>query len=351
MRKFNIPKVSKNLEIYLRRKIDFKTKPLGALGELEKIALQIGLIQNTLSPVLKRPGIVVFAGDHGIAEEGVSAYPQEVTFQMVVNFLNGGAAINVFCRQNGIDIKIVDAGVNYDFPENIKGLIDYKISKGTKNFMKEPAMSMEEAQRAIDCGAKIVSELHEEGCNIIGFGEMGIGNTTSASILMNLICQIPLQECVGKGTGLDENGVRSKIEIIKKAIAQHEKPATPLQALATFGGFEIAQISGAMLQAAELGMIILVDGFIASSSFLLAQQIEPDIKEYAIFCHQSGERGHGKMLEYLGVSPLINLNMCLGEGSGAAVMYPVIKAAVSFLNEMASFESAGVSNKEENQLV
>jgi nicotinate-nucleotide--dimethylbenzimidazole phosphoribosyltransferase len=350
MKKFNIHPVSQKLTNELRHKIDFKTKPVGALGELENIALRIGLVQNTLSPTLNKPVIVVFAGDHGITQEGVSAYPQEVTYQMVMNFLNGGAAINVFCKQNKIGLRIVDAGVNYDFPEGTEMLIDGKIGKGTKNFLKEPAMSIKEAQKAIDFGAKIVKELHAEGSNIIGFGEMGIGNTSSASALLSIICGLPVEEAVGKGTGLDENGVHHKATIIKSAIQHHGELETPLKILATFGGFEIAQMVGAMLQAAELGMIIMVDGFIASAAFLVAHEIEPNIFDYAVFCHQSEEPGHKKMLNYLKAQPLLNLNMRLGEGTGAAVVYPVIEAAVSFLNEMASFESAGVSPKEENEL-
>ncbi len=350
MNTFHINPISRNLSSSLQEKINFKTKPLGALGKLEQIAMQIGLVQNSLSPVLTKPVILVFAGDHGITSEGVSAYPQEVTFQMVMNFLSGGAAINVFCKQNGLAIHIVDAGVNHEFPENLTGLVRNKIAPGTKNFMHEPAMSMEQVQEAIQCGAKIVRELHETGSNVIGFGEMGIGNTSSASVLMSVLCKIPLEECVGRGTGLDHDAVSNKIRILKKAIAHHPAPVTPIQTLALFGGFEIAQMCGAMLQAAQLGMIILVDGFIATSAFLVAHEMEPHIRDYAIFCHQSGEHGHRKLLEYLSASGLINLDMRLGEGTGAAVAYPLIKSAVNFLNEMASFESAGVSAKEENNL-
>jgi nicotinate-nucleotide--dimethylbenzimidazole phosphoribosyltransferase len=350
MKTFPILPVSENLSASLLNKINFKTKPQGALGKLEQIALQIGLVQNTLNPVLTKPVVVVFAGDHGIAKEGVSAYPQEVTFQMVMNFLNGGAAINVFCKQNGLAIHIVDAGVNYEFPQELAGLIRNKIGYGTKNFMHEPAMTMEEAQAAIQSGALLVRERHKEGSNIIGFGEMGIGNTASASVLMSVICKIPLEECVGKGTGLDSAGVRNKIQILRKAIASHPMPVTPIEALAVFGGFEIAQMTGAMLQAAQLGMIVMVDGFIATAAFLVASQMEPHIRDYSIFCHQSGENGHRKMLEFLSATPLINLEMRLGEGTGTAIAYPIIHAAVSFLNEMASFESAGVSSKEENIL-
>jgi len=349
MKIFHIEPLSKKLEADLKHKIDFKTKPLGALGQLEDIAKQIGVIQNTLSPELKNPHIVVFAGDHGITNEGVSAYPQEVTFQMVMNFLNGGAAINVFCKQNSIKIKVVDAGVNYEFPKGLN-VIDSKVGKGTKSFLKEPAMSIKEAQKCIDRGSVIVNEIFRSGCNVIGFGEMGIGNTSSASALMSVICKTPVELCVGRGTGLDDAGVQNKIDVIKRAIAYHEKPDTPLETLAIFGGFEIAQMCGGMLQAAENKMLILVDGFISTSAFLIAYKINPAILDYAVFCHQSDEHGHAKMLKYLNVKPLLNLNMRLGEGTGSAISYSVIQSAVNFLNEMASFESAGVSNKEEKEL-
>lgn len=344
MKPFNVQPVSNRLKEDLQHKIDFKTKPLGALGQLENIALQIGLIQDTLSPELKNPHIVVFAGDHGIANEGVSAYPQEVTFQMVMNFLNGGAAINVFCKQNNINIKVVDAGVNYEFPNGLK-LTDTKIGMGTKSFLKEPAMSIKEAQKCIDRGSVIVNEIYQSGCNVIGFGEMGIGNTSSASVLMSLLCKIPIKGCVGKGTGLDTEGFNKKIKILTSAIKKQGKPDTVFKTLATYGGFEIAQMCGAMLQAAENKMVLLVDGFIATSAFLVAYKINPDILDYAIFCHQSDEQGHAKMLKHLKAKPVFSLNMRLGEGTGAAIGYPVIQSAVNFLNEMASFESAGVSNK------
>lgn len=345
MKTFNIEPVSRKLEADLQHKIDFKTKPLGALGQLEKIALQIGLIQNTLSPELKKPHIVVFAGDHGIVNEGVSAYPQEVTFQMVLNFVNGGAAINVFCKQHNINIKVVDAGVNYEFPAGLN-VVNAKVGMGTKSFFSEPAMSIKEAQKSIDRGSDIVNEIYQSGCNVIGFGEMGIGNTSSASVLMSVVCNIPIEKCVGKGTGLDPEGLNKKTEVLSLAIQKQRKPDTVFKTLATYGGFEIAQMCGAMLQAAENKMIILVDGFIATAAFLITSKINPCILDYAIFCHQSNEKGHALLLEHLGVNPLMKLDMRLGEGTGCAVAYPLIQSAVNFLNQMASFESAGVSNKE-----
>ncbi len=345
MRKYKIKPVSKTLKETLQRKIDTKTKPLGSLGVLEELALRAGLIQETLTPGLVDPHILVFAGDHGIVTEGVSAYPQEVTWQMVMNFIHGGAAISVFCKQHGITLNVIDAGVNYDFPKNLNGLLHSKIERGTKNFAKEPAMSIKQAQRCIDTGANLVKDVYAKGCNVIGFGEMGIGNTSSASAIMSLICNIPVQLCVGRGTGLDDNAVNHKIKVLIQALKKYDNLDTPLKVLATFGGFEIAQMVGGILQAAECGMIILIDGFITTASYLVAQAIEPAIKDYCFFCHQSEERGHKLLLQHLGVNPLLNLSMRLGEGTGAAVAYPIFESAVAFLNEMASFESAGVSEQ------
>lgn len=346
MHQFKIEPVSRLIQSQLQGKINLKTKPTGALGRLEEIALQIGMIQGTLSPELINPYIIVFAGDHGIVEENVSAYPQEVTFQMVYNFLGGGAAINVFCRQNGIKIKVVDAGVKHNFKPH-PDLITLKVKEGTDNFLMGPAMSIEHLNACLENGARVVHNIHQTGCNIIGFGEMGIGNTTSASALMHIFTGIDLQECVGKGTGINIDSIGHKTNIISKAITINQNLDTPLKKLAAFGGFEIAQMTGAMLKAAEMKMIIMVDGFIASTAFLVATHIDANTYDYAIFCHQSEEKGHKMMLEYLNVKPLMNLNMRLGEGTGCAVAYPVIQSAVAFLNEMASFESAGISNKED----
>lgn len=343
MKKFKINPIGTALQKELQHKIDQKTKPLGALGRLEELALQIGSIQQTLTPSLSNPHILVFAGDHGIAAEGVSAYPQEVTWQMVMNFIQGGAAINVFCRQHSITLHVVDAGVNYDFPDNLEGLIHNKVAKGTANFAKGPAMTIAQAQQCIDSAARIVEAIHTKGCNVIGFGEMGIANTTAASALMSLFCDIPVTQCVGRGTGLNDTALQHKINVITEALKRHNKYDTPLAQLAGFGGFEIAQIAGAMLQAAELGMVVLVDGFIATAAYLVAQAIEPAVKDYCIFCHQSQERGHTLMLQALDVKPFLDLNMRLGEGTGAAVAYPLLQSAVAFLNQMASFESAQVS--------
>jgi len=328
----------------LQHKIDFKTKPLGALGAIEKLALQIGLIQNTESPSLQNPSILIFAGDHGIANEGVSAYPQEVTFQMVMNFLNGGAAINVFSAQHNIELKVVDAGVNYDFPANEK-LIDSKISHGTKSFLNQKAMTAFQLDQCFEKGKEIVTIQYQNSCNVVGFGEMGIGNTSSASMLMSSLCNLPIEECVGRGTGLNDKQLSNKISILKQAKEYHGPIEDPKLVLQTFGGFEMAQMCGAMLAAFEKNMLILVDGFIASSVFLVAYKINTSIINNAVFCHLSDEYGHKLLMSHFAVEPLLKLNMRLGEGTGCAVAYPIIESAVAFLNEMASFESAGVSNK------
>lgn len=333
-----------SFEKEVRHKIDSKTKPLGSLGVLEQLAKQICLVQHTLNPVLIKPTLVVFAADHGIAQSGVSAYPASVTAQMVLNFLRGGAAINVFCKQHGIDLKIADAGVNYNFPKS-ENLTDTKIAKGTQNFLTENAMTDNQLKQCFEKAKIMIDDIADTGCNIIGFGEMGIGNTSSAAMLMSTLCNLPAEECVGKGTGLNDKQLSDKIKILKQARQNHPTPTDAYEALTFFGGFEIAQMCGAMLHSFEKNMLIMVDGFIATAAFLCAATIEPTIKNNAIFCHQSDEQGHIKMLEYLQAKPLLNLNMRLGEGTGCAMAFPVIQSAVNFMNDMASFESAGVSNK------
>ena len=348
MRKFLIPPVSSNINVDLKKKIDGKTKPPGSLGRLETLALQCGRIQNSLTPELINPTILVFAGDHGITEEGVSPYPQEVTAQMVLNFLNGGAAINVFCRQNNIILHVVDAGVKTDLPGHAE-LIKAKIGRGTKNFCKEPAMSLEECKRTIDKGAELSRTVPVSTCNVIGFGEMGIGNTSSAAALTQRFTGLPVENCVGKGTGLDDSGLAQKQNIIRQALEKHAEIKEPQALLATFGGFEIAMMVGAMLESAVLKRIILIDGFIAAAAFLAASRIVPEIQQYAVFTHQSDEQGHAEILKYLQAEPLILLGMRLGEGTGAAVAFPILQSAVSFLKHMASFESAGVSGRTDDK--
>lgn len=334
-----------NLKEQIQHKIDTKTKPLGSLGKLEEIALQIGQIQNTLSPELKNPAILVFAADHGLADAGVSPFPKAVTQQMVLNFLQGGAAINVFCKQNNINLKVIDAGVDADFQNN-PDLIHAKIANGTKNILESAAMTIDECKKAMNKGAEIIEEQFNSGCNIIGFGEMGIGNTSSASLLMSKITGFSIEECTGKGTGHDDEGLKRKKEILKQAIEKYQLNGDPIEILSTFGGFEIAMMTGAFLKAAELNMTLMVDGFIVTSALLLAHKIKPEILNNCIFTHSSNEQGHIKMLNHLNVKPILNLDLRLGEGTGAAIAYPIIQSAVNFLNEMASFEDAGVSNRE-----
>ncbi|MDR2875065.1 MAG: nicotinate-nucleotide--dimethylbenzimidazole phosphoribosyltransferase [Methylobacillus sp.] len=340
---FNIsPLFDPTLAAQLQRKIDGKTKPPGALGRLERLALQVGLIQQTLEPALRQPVMLVFAGDHGVTTAGVSPFPQEVTRQMVLNFLAGGAGINVFARQSGMAVRVIDAGVNADFGV-LENLIAAKIAHGTRNFLEESAMTREQCEAAIAKGADIARREIARGSNVLGFGEMGIGNTSSAAILTSKLCGVPLEQCVGRGAGLSDAGLEKKRALLAAAIARHPDVHAPLDVLATFGGFEIAMMAGAMLAAAERRAVLLIDGFITTSALLVAACLYPAIKDYCIFAHESGEPGHAKQLAWLGASPLLSLEMRLGEGTGAALVYPLAQAAVNFLNEMASFESAGVS--------
>lgn len=336
------------LEEQLQHKIDFKTKPTGALGRLEDVALQLGIIQQTLSPKLNKPTLLVFAADHGLADEGVSPYPKEVTWQMVMNFCAGGAAINVFCRQNGLELKIVDAGVDFDFPESCP-VVQAKIRRGSRNMLIEPAMTVGECQDAMARGAAFVRNEAQQGCNTIGFGEMGIGNTSASSLLMHRFLDLPIETCAGKGAGMEGEKLSHKVEVLKKVSEKYD-PQTLLETLATFGGLEIAMMTGAILEAKKQGMVILIDGFIATAATLSARQFDKSVTNNCIFCHTSEEQGHQIMLASLGAKPLLNLGMRLGEGSGAAVAFPIVKAACTFINEMASFDDANVSNKEEKIL-
>jgi nicotinate-nucleotide--dimethylbenzimidazole phosphoribosyltransferase len=343
---FQITPLNRDLSAALRSKIDQKTKPLGALGELESIAHQIGLIQSTLSPKILSPHLVVFAADHGIAAEGVSPYPQAVTAQMVHNFVAGGAAINVYANLNGWQLSIVDAGVNAEF-DDVPNLISAKVAKGTKNMLCQAAMTETECKQAMLAGAEIVRSLVNEGCNTFAFGEMGIANTSSASCLMSIFGGFPIEVCVGRGTGLDDTGLERKKQLLSQVLQRHALDASddPLRILAAVGGFEIAMMVGAMLTAAENKCLIVLDGFITTAALICAKAINMNIQDYCVFAHCSGEHGHRKLLEHLHAKPLLDLGLRLGEGTGAALALPLLQAAVNFLNEMASFESAGVSQK------
>jgi nicotinate-nucleotide--dimethylbenzimidazole phosphoribosyltransferase len=318
-----------------------KTKPAGSLGQLEDLARQVGLIQRSLQPRLDDPAIIVFAGDHGVAAENVSAYPPSVTWQMVENFLGGGAAINVFARQNGCALHVVDAGVNHDFGPRAH-LIDRKQAYGTRNFMREAAMSPAQCAAEMAHGAELAAQLPGD---LLGFGEMGIGNTTAASALMHKLTGLPLVQCVGAGTGLTVDGIAHKQRVIEQALRLHADAAAPLDILAAFGGFEIAMMAGAMLGAAARRKVLLIDGFIVTSALLVALRLQPALLDYCVFSHCSDERGHRLMLEHLGVRPLLQLGLRLGEGSGCALALPLLRAAVNFLREMATFESARLSKR------
>jgi nicotinate-nucleotide--dimethylbenzimidazole phosphoribosyltransferase len=338
---FVISPLKSTLSAALQAKIDQKTKPRGSLGQLESLALHIGRIQNSLTPQLNQPCILIFAGDHGIVEAGVSAYPQTVTAQMIANFLAGGGAISVFARQHNINLLVVDAGVNADLNSHPK-LIDAKIGKGTQNFLSQAAMTVDKCAQALQAGADQVLRQYESGCNCIGFGEMGIGNTSSAALLMHRLTGLSLVRCVGRGTGLNDGQLQHKIIVLQRALNLHKGATEPLDLLATFGGFEIAMMVGAYLKAAELGMLILVDGFIASTALLIANKLNSHVLDYCVFSHVSSEQGHQALLQQFNVKPLLNLELRLGEGSGIALAYPLVQSAVAFLNEMATFDEAGV---------
>nr|WP_131112546.1 nicotinate-nucleotide--dimethylbenzimidazole phosphoribosyltransferase [Sulfuricystis thermophila] len=343
---FQVEPASRGLDTALRQAIDNKTKPLGSLGRIEALALQLGRIQQTLLPTLRRPHIVVCAGDHGAAKAGISAYPQEVTWQMVENFLAGGAAINVFARANGLELIIVDCGVAHDFGER-PGLIDAKVSAiGTASYLDGAAMTMAQCETALANGARIVAQLDEAGCNVVGFGEMGIGNTASASLISHCLTGAPLADCVGRGTGLDDAGLARKRQLLQQALdVWLQRSDEPLAVLARYGGFEIATMAGGMLEAARRKMLVLVDGFISGAAALIAAKLAPAFLDYAVFSHLSQERGHQVQLAHLGARPLIDLDLRLGEGTGAALAWPLVKSASAMLGEMASFAEAGVAER------
>ncbi len=330
-----------------RDKIDNKTKPLGALGKLEHLAVKISLIQDTLDPIIDKKAMFVFAGDHGVAEEGVSAFPAEVTFQMVDNFLKGGAAINVLCRHHNIDIKVVDMGVNADF-EDHPDLIKKKVRKGTRNFAVEEAMTENEVFEALAGGMDaFLSVYDKQKIDIVGLGEMGIGNTTSASAIISTITGISPAEATGRGTGIDDKGLANKTEIIERALKFH-RPVSDngYEILRKIGGYEIAGIAGAVLAAASKGVTIVLDGVISTAGGLVAYIINPDIIGYMIAGHKSVEASQKAALLHMGLDPIIDLNMRLGEGTGAALTIDIADAACKIMREMASFDDAGVSSQE-----
>ena len=326
----------------LQHKIDFKTKPLGALGQLENLAMQLGLIQQSEMIELTQPQMVVFAADHGIAVEGVSAFPQAVTMQMVANMLAGGAAIHVLARQHGFALHVVDAGVASDLADHPQ-LIKCKIAHGTHNVATGTAMTAYQLHAALQTGADVLACLPG---NVVAFGEMGIANTSAAALLLHRLAGVSLVGATGRGTGLTDPQLLHKQAVLKRAAELHKSAVQPLDALAAFGGFEIAMMTGALLQAAIERRVILVDGFIAGSAALAACALVPAAKDYMVFCHCSAEHGHQLMLEYLQAKPLLDLGLRLGEGTGALLAWPLVQSAALLMNEMASFESAGVSGKD-----
>ncbi len=324
----------------LQALIDNKTKPLGSLGRLEQLALRIGLVLGSEAPVLHAPQMLVCAADHGLAARGVSAFPSDVTWQMVHNFVTGGAAVSVLARQHGLGLTVVDCGVRHDFAP-YPGLVVRKIAPGTQDASRGPAMTAAQCQAAIANGREVVRLLPG---NALLLGEMGIGNTSAAALLLARLTDADVADCAGPGTGLDADGLARKVAVLREALAANADARSPLDALAALGGFEIATLVGAVLQAAHERRVIVVDGFITSAAVLVAARLAPAVLERCVFAHRSHEPGHAHMLAALGADPLLDLNLRLGEGSGAALAWPLLVSACAILREMASFETAGVSN-------
>jgi nicotinate-nucleotide--dimethylbenzimidazole phosphoribosyltransferase len=350
-----VPEANSAITEAARLKIARKTKPLGSLGVLEQVAVRLAALQQTLAPKLTRKRICIYAGTHGITAEGVSAYPSEVTGQMVLNFLQGGAAINVLARHAGIDLQIIDTGINTIWPEEIANRPNFlvrSIRPGTRNFLNEPAMSPGECEQAIDIGREQVERAQTDGVEVLGIGEMGIGNTTSASCLLAVLCGFSPAEAVGRGTGVSDAVLTRKIDVVSRAIERHAAAAAGelgLYWLQVVGGFEIAAMTGTILAAAESSLPLVVDGFIATAAAAAAFQINPRSRNVCFFSHRSDEQAHGKALRALGVEPLLDLKMRLGEGTGAALAMPVLEAAAKVLSEMATFDTANVSGAVSDQ--
>ena len=411
----DLPAVGTDLDDAIRRAINAKTKPPGSLGRVEALAAQIGRIQGTITPRLRRCRLTLFAGDHGVASEGVSAYPQAVTRQMVANFLAGGAAANVFARANGIEIEVVDAGVAGE-PLDAPGLVSRRIAPGTRNFAVEPAMSRKQYESALRAGAELGADggigAHAEGgvraedrsgvgagpeagtaaeagtgdgesvgaepgdgaigeaethaaahagagigdgdgardgsgdgtgIDAAAFGEMGIANTSSATLIAHKLIGAPLDALTGRGTGLDDDGLARKLQVLARAADRTADRLPPDESLREYGGFEIVMMAGAMIGAARAGAVIIVDGFIASAAALAADGLAPALRDYLVFAHRSAEPGHEVVLDALGARPILDLRMRLGEGTGALLAWPILRSAAAMLSDMASFESAGVS--------
>lgn len=331
----------------LQHKLDHKTKPLGSLGRLEGLALRLGQILGTQTPALEQPQMLVCAGDHGLVARGVSAFPSDVTWQMVENFLAGGAAVSVLARQNGLALTVVDCGVARDIAprEAVPGqprLLLRKVAAGTADSSTGPAMTAAQCEQALRNGADVVRGLPG---NALLLGEMGIGNTSVASLLLARLCGVPLADGTGAGTGLDAQGVARKRAVLQQALDANAGATEPLAALAALGGFEVATLTGAVLQAAAERRVIVVDGFITTAAVLVASRLQPAVLQRCVFSHRSGEPGHAHMLAQLQAEPLLDMGLRLGEGSGAALAWPLLASACAILRDMASFESAGVAQQ------
>ncbi len=338
-----------NIEKLAQEKINQKTKPLGALGLLEEVAVQLCVIQNTLSPAITKKRMLVFAASHGIADEGVSAYPKEVTGQMVLNFLRGGAAINVLSAHGGIELCVIDVGVDMDFGSEVDSpfFFNRKVRHGTRNFLKEPAMTFSEFSKAIEAGREQVRLAKFAGVSLLGIGEMGIGNTTSASAIVSALLGLPAEETVGRGTGASDETMKRKVRVVAESIEKHRADdADVIHWLSCVGGFEIVAMTGVLLEAAEHKIPVVVDGFIATAAALAAIQMNNAVQASCFWGHLSNENAHKRVLDALGAKPLLNLNMRLGEGTGAVLAMHLIEAASKIMCDMASFEEAGVSKKE-----
>lgn len=344
MKQFNIQHTDKSMANAIQQKIDHLNKPKGSLGRLEELALQICLIQQTLSPTLNHPCHLLLGGDHGIEREGVSVSPREVTWQQMINFTRGGGGVNMFCRQHGFKLRIVDTGVDYDLSK-VEGIIDRKIAHGTRNFLHEPAMSEEEFDRAFQVGSDLVDDCIAEGCQVLCVGEMGIANTSPSSIWMSLFGNIPLDECIGAGAGLDSPGIQHKRKVLAQALQHYHETMenTTENAIRYFGGFEMVTAIGAMLRGAEKHLVVLVDGFIMTACAIAAIQLYPAAQDYMIFTHCGDESGHRRMLDIVHAKPILNLGLRLGEGTGALCAYPIIDSAVRMINEMNNFDTAHIT--------
>ena len=348
------PAAVESLRVAAQQKIDGKTKPPGSLGKLEKMAVRLAAIKGTLDPKVDRQRLLVFAGSHGVTARGISAYPSEVTRQMVLNFLGGGAAINVLTRHAGIELHVIDAGVEGEWSKEALAtphFFDRKVRAGTRDFSSERAMTTEECEQAIEVGREQVRLAQREGIDLIGIGEMGIGNTTSASALYAALYNLKSEKVAGRGTGITDENVLLKARVVQEALELHAPRDTEPRArywLEAVGGYEIAAMAGVVLEAANLNIPVVVDGFIATSAAAIAFSLDPKCRDIAFFSHRSNERAHGVMLETMGVDPLLEFDLRLGEGSGAALAMPLLTASAKILCEMATFASAGVSNRPED---